>query len=102
MSITRSVGLLANTSMEPLVPAGMMAALATTVPVKAFKLAASGIVCPVGQAVRYPSGPGGTRAKSGEWACAVPGRLQALDRMGNVRVLPPPSDGPPNGPAAVR
>ena len=42
MSITRSVGLLANTSIEPLAPARTMAAFAVTVPVGAFKLEASG------------------------------------------------------------
>jgi hypothetical protein len=36
--------LLANTSTEPAVPAGTMAALAVTVPVSAFKLAARGRV----------------------------------------------------------
>ena len=71
--------MLANTSMEPAVPAGTMTALAVTVPVSAFRLEASGMVCPVGQAVTYPSGPGGTAAKFSEYACAVAGRPQALD-----------------------
>ena len=35
--------------------AGTIAALPVTVPVMAFKLAASGLVCPVGHAVRNPS-----------------------------------------------
>ena len=52
MSITRSVALLANTVMEPPVPACTMAALAVTVPVMAFKLATTGCVSPVGHAVR--------------------------------------------------
>src|ERR1022692_99160 len=66
MSITTSVALLANTSMEPMVPAGTMAALAVTVPVIAFKLEACGFACPVGHVVRYPSGPPGTAVKFSE------------------------------------
>jgi hypothetical protein len=65
-SITRLVGLLANTSTEPAVPVGTMAALAVTAPVSAFKLEASGIVCPVGQVVTYPSAPLGTAVKFSE------------------------------------
>ena len=55
MSITRLVVSLAKMSMEPLVPAFTMAALAATVPVGAFKLATTGFVCPVGHAVRPAS-----------------------------------------------
>ena len=67
MSITRLVASLAKMSTEPLVPAFTMAALATTVPVGAFKLATTGFAWPVGQAVRYPRGwPPGTTAKFNE------------------------------------
>src|ERR1039457_5058002 len=102
MSITTSVGSLAYTSMDPPVPAGTMAALATIVPVRSFSVEASGRVCKVGQVVRKPTGAGATAVKFSEYACAVAGRLQVLDRMGNVRLVPPPSDGPANGAAAVR
>jgi len=67
ISITRLVLLLANTSIDPFVPAGTIAALAVTAPVNAFKLAATGRDCPVGHAVRYPSElPPGTAAKFSE------------------------------------
>src|ERR1035438_5303434 len=67
MSITRLVASLAKMSMEPLAPAFTTAALATTVPVGAFKLATKGFVCPAGHAVTYPSGwPPGTTAKFSE------------------------------------
>ena len=40
--------------------AGTMAALATIVPVGAFKVDTSGCVCPAGHVLRNPSGPDGT------------------------------------------
>jgi hypothetical protein len=46
--------------MAPPVPAGTIAAFATTVPSKEFKVEAFGCGDPAGQAVRNPSGPLGT------------------------------------------
>src|ERR1019366_8820750 len=101
MSITTSVGSLAYTSMDPSVPAGTIAALATIVPVRSFSVEASGRVCRVGQVVRKPTGAGSTAVKFSEYPCAAAGRLQAL-RTGNVRPCPPTSDGPPNAPVGLR
>ena len=65
-SITTSVPSLANKSMAPFVPAGTIAALATIVPVSAFKVDTNGLGCPVGHAARNPKGPLGTTAKFNE------------------------------------
>src|SRR5271155_1863606 len=102
MSITRFVASVAYTSTAPLVPAGTITALATTVPVGAFSDATTGCDCPAGQAVMYPSGPFGTAAKLSEYACAVAGTPHALEGIENVRVAAAARDGPPNGPFALR
>ncbi len=44
----------------PPVPAGTIAALATTRPVNEFKVDTFGWLCPVGQSERYGNGPSGT------------------------------------------
>ena len=63
MSISRSVASLENTSIDLLLPAGTMAALATTPPFGAFNVEAFGNVIPVGNAVKYTrSPPEGTTA----------------------------------------
>ncbi len=49
-------------------PAGTMAALAVTTPLEAFNVEASGLDCPVGDAVKNPSGPCGTAVKFTEYA----------------------------------
>jgi hypothetical protein len=68
MSMTISVGLLAKMSIEPLVPAATMAALPTMNPWGEITVAASGRACPVGYAVMYPRGPGGTTVTFSEYA----------------------------------
>jgi hypothetical protein len=60
MSIIRFVLFVANTVIAPPFPAGTMAALATIFPSKEFNVETLGIGCPVGQTVRYCSGPLGT------------------------------------------
>jgi hypothetical protein len=97
-SIIKSVLLLAYTSMEPFAPAGTIAALAVTVPVTELKFAVSGCGCPEGHAVRYPSGTCGTTARFSEYAWALEGKLQELDCNGNLRLVFPAKDGPPNVP----
>ena len=53
MSMMTSVASVVKTLMAPLVPAGTMAALATTVPVGALSVETTGICAsPVGQTVR--------------------------------------------------
>src|SRR4051812_33736719 len=99
MSITRSVELLAKILILPVVPAGTMAAFATTVGIGApFSEDTVGWLCPVAHAVRNPSGPEflGTAAKLSEYACAAAGMPQDEERMGNARGAPPVSDGPPS------
>src|SRR5579872_2301973 len=98
MSTIRSVAALAYTSTDPFVPAGMIAAFATLVPVGSFNTEASGRVCPVGHALRNPTGAGATAVKFSEYACAEAGTLQELDSTGNVRPNLPASDGVPNCP----
>src|SRR5579872_3999155 len=98
MSIIRSVPALAYTSTDPFVPAGMIAAFATVVPVRSFNTEASGRACPVDQAVRNPSDSEGMAVKFSEYACADAGILQELDRTGNVRLCLATSDGDPNWP----
>jgi hypothetical protein len=51
MSMMISVLLLAYTSIEPLVPAGTIAALATTVPVRSFSVDTKGWGWPVAHTV---------------------------------------------------
>src|SRR5579864_2523948 len=51
MSITRSVALVAYTSINPMMPAGMIAAFAVMAPVSAFNVDAKGCTCPSGQTV---------------------------------------------------
>jgi hypothetical protein len=60
MSRITWVWLVTNTSIEPPVPAGTSAALATTFPVKEFSVETNGRDCPVGDRVRKLSGPAGT------------------------------------------
>jgi hypothetical protein len=52
MSIIKSVGSLANTSIDPLTPAGTMAAFAKVSPRVEFNVDARGRACPVGYTVR--------------------------------------------------
>jgi len=68
--------------MLPLVPAGTMAAFAVTVPVTAFNVETVGCDCPAGHAVRKPRMPGGIAVKFREYACAVDGIPQLLERTG--------------------
>src|SRR3954466_3331655 len=102
MSMTRSESLVTNTEISPLAPAGTIAAFAVTAPVTAFKVDTSGWLCPAGHVVRNPRGPFGTEVKLSEYALAVAGMLQVLERMGNVLAAEPTRDGPPSAPAAVR
>ena len=60
MSTITWLRLVTKTLMAPLVPAGTMAALATIVPSKEFRVETRGREAPVGQVVRYCSGPEGT------------------------------------------
>src|SRR5579859_2542113 len=102
MSITKSVLSVVKTSTEPLLPAGTTTAFAATVPVGSFSEATTGRICPVGQAVRKPKGPGGTAAKFNAYAFALAGTPHALCRTGNVRVVWAVKLGPPSGAAALR
>src|SRR5579872_300733 len=86
MSMIRSVAPLGNTSTDPFVPAGIIAAFATTVPVTSFSTEAKGCGWPVGHAVMNPSDPGGTAVKFNEYACAEAGMLQEPERNGKVRL----------------
>ncbi len=52
MSMMTSAGLDTNQSIDPLVPAGTMAAFAVTAPVSALRVETSGMDCPLGQVER--------------------------------------------------
>src|SRR5580693_9413841 len=91
--------------MAPLVPAGTIAAFATIVPSESFRVETFGIGWPVGQVVRFPSGPGGITVKFNENAAAVEGIPQELPGTLNVRVDWAAIEGgpyAPENPAAVR
>ena len=88
--------------MEPSVPAGTIAAFATTLASNEFKVDTSGVAPPAGQSVRYASVPGGTTVALRLYACANDDIPQALPGTGHVLVSPGPSVGPPNVPAAPR
>ena len=74
---------------EPLVPAGTIAALATTCPSMELSVDTVGNDSPVGHAVRYPKVECGITVMFNEYACAVEGTLQPLVGSGRTRVDPP-------------
>src|SRR5437667_9658864 len=98
----RSVSSLAKKLAAPPVPAGTMAALASTVPSNEFSVEATGCACPAGQAVTHLSGPCGTTVTLSEYAAAPGGAPHGLDGTGKERVLPPVMNGPPKGPLVFR
>jgi hypothetical protein len=63
--------------MDPLI-VGTMARFEVTAPSSAFNVDTTGMVCPCGHNVMYPSGPGGTAVTLNTSACAVEGIPQAL------------------------
>src|ERR1019366_10472374 len=102
ISITRSVAWVAKTEIAPLTPAGTIAAFAVTIPGGAFSVETSGWDDPAGHVVRKPRTPGGTTVMLKEYAWAVAGIPQGLAGTGMSRATAGASDGPPNGPAALR
>src|SRR6185295_2274925 len=88
--------------MPPPVPAGTIAALAVTLPSKAFNVETLGGAPPAGHSVRKLSIPGGTTVAFSEYACAVTGAPHPLDGTVKDRVCAAAMEGPPNGPAAFR
>jgi hypothetical protein len=77
ISKIRCVGLLGKTLMD-LLMVGTIARFEVTTPSSAFSVDTTGMVCPSGHSVMYPSGPGGTTATLSTSACAVEGIPQAL------------------------
>ena len=79
---------------------GTMAALPTTFPPTAFRVAATGTESPAGYAVKYIEGPpeGTTAVRLSEYAFAVLGMLHALDNIGKSREAAATSAGGPNDP----
>src|SRR5689334_8948179 len=98
MSRMTSVGLVTNTLTEPFVPAGTMAAFATILPKKELSVDTNGWFWPVGQRLRYASGPLGTTVTFSENARAVDGIPHELDVIGKSRVWPPLMLGAPKAP----
>src|ERR1017187_3053104 len=82
----------------------MIAALALMRPSREFMVETSGWPSPVGQIVRYPTGPFciGTRVTFNEYAAAVEGMLQLPCGIGKLRYVPPVMGGPPKVPFAFR
>ncbi len=87
---------------EPLVPAGTSAALASTNPWSAFGVDTTGRACPVGHAVRQPSGPDGCTVTFNKYAPALSGKPQGLLAIGNVRMVLASIMGPPKRPFVPR
>src|SRR5271169_1806325 len=102
MSRMTSVVLVTATVTAPLVPAGTMAALATTIPPNEFNVEAPGWLSPVGHRVRNGSAPCGTTVTFKEYALAVVGMPHELCGMTNDRLVPLVMVGPPNGASAPR
>src|SRR5271169_4349972 len=86
----------------PLVPAGTIAAFATTLPSNEFSVDTLGCAAPVGHAVRYGSTPFGTTVTFNEYAAAFEGTEHSLAGSTNERVDCAASSGPPNGPFPIR
>src|ERR1039458_5508331 len=92
MSRITSVVLVTYTLTSPLAPqpAGTMAASALTRPSTEFMVETTGWYSPVGQMVRYPSGPCGTTVTFSEYAAASVGILQPpACGMGKLWKVPP-------------
>ena len=89
-------------SIAPFVPAGTIAAFATTAPSKEFNVETNGRDDPVGHADKYDNIPSGTTVTFTEYAAAVEGMLQALAGIANERVSRGPIFGPPKEPASLR
>src|SRR6202142_2562272 len=86
----------------PFVPAGTIAAFATTLPSNEFKVETSGFAAPAGHAVKNDSGPSGTTVTFIEYAAAVAGTEQPPAGSANERVDCASISGPPNAPCAPR
>ena len=98
ISSTRSVLFDANTLIEPLPPAGTIAALDRTRPSRELTVATTGCVCPAGQTVRNPRGPEGITATFKEKAEAVAGMAHAVfGEMAMSREVPPVNEDPRSG-----
>ncbi|MFN0165801.1 MAG: hypothetical protein ACKV22_05155 [Bryobacteraceae bacterium] len=100
MSIITCAGSETKIEIEPFVPAGTAAALATICPWKAFNVDTIGRGVPVGQAVRYCSGASGTTVIFNEYALAFAGMPHGPSGIGTSRVagLGAPRLGCPNSP----
>src|SRR5690348_17245953 len=98
MSITRFVSPVTKTLMDPFVPAGTIAAFATMSPASELRVDTSGLACPVGHTVRYPSGPLGTTVTFNAYAFAPDGMPHELPGTGKSRVDPAAIIGGPNAP----
>src|ERR1700722_5843598 len=85
MSMMRSVTFDATVAMAPLAPAGTSAALASAVPVGELSVETPGYGSPEGHVDKKPSGPGGRTVRFSEYAWAVAGGSQELDRIGKSR-----------------
>src|SRR5580765_5341925 len=102
MSNTTWVASLAYTLMPPAAPADAITALDLIRPSSELRLELCGRLCPAGQTVTNPSGPGGTTARFSEYACAVDGIPHEPAGMVNVRAAPPERMGPPKADVALR
>src|ERR1700690_2509963 len=86
----------------PLVPAGTIAAFATTLPSNEFSVETNGCPAPVGHAVRYGNPPSGTTVTFNEYAAAFEGTGQPPSGSANDRTDFASISGPPKGPAVPR
>ncbi len=86
----------------PFVPAGTIAAFATTLPSNEFNVETNGRAAPVGDAVRKDNRASGTTVTFIEYAAAVAGTEQPPAGSANERVDCASISGPPNAPWAPR
>src|SRR5579872_5086 len=99
MSKIRLVGSVTKTAKAPAVPAGTIAAFATTFPAGELSVETVGCDWPDGHAVKKPNGPTGTTVAFSEKACADCGMpLQGPPGIVKLRVELAPSVGGPNPP----
>ena len=78
MSTIISVASLTKMLIPPPIPAGTIAAFATTVPLQSFSVDTIGSGCPAGQTVTHPNAAGGSAVMFSEYACAATGTLHVL------------------------
>src|SRR5215467_5572244 len=98
----KCVSSVTKTLIDPPVPAGTIAAFATTVPVGSLSVDTNGCAEPVGHVVRKLRVVVGTAVMLSEYAAAVAGNPHVLDNTGTALVELAARIGPPSGLVGLR